>query len=80
MVIRDMLKSIAENVCYVIAALIVICLQRWLLGLSTPEKDRKWIEQTKLGSTFLRLKWYRGLEFFHQMRAKRILAYAERTA
>ena len=73
--ILGMLKSIIENAVYVVAALIVTLFQRWLLGLSTPEKDKRWAEQTAFGNLLYRLRWYRGVEFFHQLRAKRLLSY-----
>lgn len=47
-------------------------IMRWLLGLSTIEQDIKWIKSTGLWKSCTRLKFYRGSEYMHQVRAKRV--------
>lgn len=42
---------------------------RWLLDLSTPEKDLKWLRRQHWYQQIARLKFYRGLEYFHQLKA-----------
>lgn len=45
---------------------------RWLLNLSTPEQDIKWIKATWFWKMCARLKFYRGFEYVHQVRARRV--------
>jgi len=49
--------------------LLAAIIMRWLLALSTPEKDFIWLKQQRWYKQLTRLKFYRGKEFFHQMRA-----------
>ncbi len=60
----------AVRVCFALATLI---LTRWLLGMSTPESDLAWVDSWGIWSILDRLQWYRGLEYFHQLRAWRLL-------
>jgi hypothetical protein len=60
----------ALRVCFALATLI---LTRWLLGMSTPEDDMRWVDSWPLWDFLHRLNWYRGVEYFHQVRAWRLL-------
>lgn len=73
MVIQAMLESLINSLLQIGTALIITILQRWLLQLSTPEKDWCWFQRTRLYQAFQSAKWYRGLEVYHQARAYRLL-------
>lgn len=49
--------------------LVAAVIMRWLLGLSTLEKDLMWIKQTNVYKFVDKLQFYRGKELFHQLRA-----------
>jgi uncharacterized membrane protein len=57
------------NICGVTISTLIM---RWLLGLSTIEKDIMWIKQTKLWKMCARLSFYRGTEYIHQIRGKHV--------
>jgi competence CoiA-like predicted nuclease len=52
-----------------IGATIVV---RWLLGISSYKEDMKWLKLQLLH--FRSLDTYRGNEYIHQLRARRLLA------
>jgi hypothetical protein len=71
---RSILISCILTSIHIVDAVITLLLSRWLLELSTPEKDMKWIKKQKIYQEYKRLKFYRGMEYVHQVRAKRIWA------
>lgn len=58
---------------HIVGTAIGVLLTRWLMGLSTPEKDMLWLEQQKWYNRLFRLRFYRGMEYAHQLKAGRIL-------
>lgn len=78
--ILDMLQAIVHSLTQIATAVIITILQRWLLELSSIEKDMRWLRRQALFQIVARAKWYRGKELYHQWRGTRILGYAERTA
>jgi hypothetical protein len=64
---------IEQSITFVIT-LLQLVITRWLLAISSPEQDMQWIEQHDLLYHWHRLKWYRGLEYLHQIRFRRIVA------
>jgi hypothetical protein len=71
---KSILTSCILTSIHIADAVITLLLSRWLLELSTPEKDLKWLKRQKVYQDYKRLKFYRGMEYIHQMRAKRIWA------
>lgn len=67
------LTFISETITALYAILTVV-ISRWLMGLASPEDDLRWLQEQPLVRFLTRLKWYRGNEFIHQVRAKRLLA------
>jgi hypothetical protein len=65
MVFFESLASLASAVCI-----------RWIYNLSTPQKDYRAFKRfiASFEKIVARFEWYRGLEYVHQMRAKRLLA------
>ncbi len=57
--------------------LVAAILMRWLLTLSTPEKDLAWLKKQAWYKQLSRLKFYRGQEYVHQLRAWNV--YSHRT-
>ena len=53
-------------------AILTLIATRWLLFLSTPEDDIKWLKAQGWYKFFAGLKWYRGLEWYHQMKAREV--------
>lgn len=48
-------------------------LMRWLLELSTPQKDIAWLKRQHWYSYLERLQFYRGLEYYRQLQFFRIV-------
>lgn len=48
-------------------------LARWIMELSTPQKDIAWVTGQPLWYELKRLRWYRGMEYIHQLRFKRLM-------
>lgn len=68
-------RAIVERVLDVLAAIGSYLAGRWLFDISTPEKDKQEVQRWRFVQRFpLELRWYRGLEYFHQVRGARILA------
>jgi hypothetical protein len=53
----------------VTGTLVAAIIMRWLLGLSTYEKDMIWMKSTNVYKFVDKLKFYRGKELIHQLRA-----------
>lgn len=68
-----MVFTLYENILQLSTAFLIVLLQRWLLCLSTPQKDWKWFQGTKFYRFFYHIQWYRGIEFYHQYQAKGII-------
>lgn len=49
-------------------------LMRWLMGISTYEKDIHWLKKQKIYQYFVKLKYYRGKEYIYQLRARKLLS------
>jgi hypothetical protein len=68
---RTFIRSIIENGVTFCFAFLQLVLTRWMLFLSTPKEDLKnlpdvlWYLQ--------QLAWYRGNEYMHQLRYRRII-------
>lgn len=71
--IQDILLTLLNNGIQVVAACAITFIQRWLLGFSTYEKDKATFQKTRLYYLLNRLSWYRGREFFHQIRGTKLL-------
>jgi len=57
----------------IVGVTISTLIMRWLLQLSTIEKDIQWICRTKMWKSLTRLQFYQGAEYLHQIRGKRIV-------
>lgn len=68
-----MLITIMIEALHIAGTIISVLLTRWLLALSTPEKDLIWLQQQLWYQKIRRLKFYRGMELAHQWKAERIL-------
>ena len=69
----QVMLEVVSGLCQIGAAIIITLLQRWLLELSTLEKDVKWLKRQEIWYAWTRAKWYRGMEMYHQWKAWRIL-------
>jgi hypothetical protein len=56
--------------------LLAAIIMRWLLGLSTIEKDLTWIKQTNVYKFVDKIQFYRGKELMHQIRGKRVYSHS----
>lgn len=65
--------SIITEMISIVGTTVATLIMRWLLNLSTPEKDRKWVVSQGWYRQVEKLKYYRGFEYGRQMNAKRIL-------
>lgn len=74
--IRGLFINILNNIMQISAAIIITLIQRWLLELSTFEKDWQWFTRQRIYGWFARARWYRGMEAYHQWNAHRIM-YAQ---
>lgn len=54
-------------------AIMTVILTRWLMELASPESDLRWLRRQSWYQALLRLRWYRGNEIVHQLRAIRLL-------
>jgi hypothetical protein len=70
---KELLLTICNNLFSLLCAAIIVFCQRYLLGLSTWEKDKRWLRRQKWYNTYERLRYYRGSEIIHQLRAYRLL-------
>lgn len=65
------ISIITENTIVCAFAFVQFLIARWMLELSTPEKDMRWL---KIRCPVLfRLRWYRGFELWHQWQGARML-------
>jgi hypothetical protein len=71
---KSILTSCILTSIHIVDAVLTLLLSRWLLELSTPEKDIKWLKRQKIYQECKRLNFYRGMEYIHQVRAKRLLS------
>jgi len=65
MLIREII-----SISFMIGAAITI---RWILMLSTPTQDWWWLQNSGVWQYLDSLKWYRGTEYLHQLRANKIV-------
>ncbi len=71
---QEIVLIILNNAIAICFALAHVLLSRWLLGLSTYEKDKRWLEQhSTLWNRLERLRWYRYPEYHYQLRFWRIV-------
>lgn len=70
---KDIVKEILIELLQLTSAFVTLVLSRWLLGLSSPEQDRRWLHRQPWYQTLKRLKWYRGNEIIHQLRGMYVL-------
>ena len=75
--IQGITLTLVNNALQLITAFIITLIQRWLLGISTYEKDKTTFKKSRFYRFFERVKWYRGREIFHQARAYKLLKDAE---
>lgn len=68
------IHTFITNVIALVGSIASLILSRWLLELSTPARDFIWLQQQPAFWYVWRLRWYRGTEFFHQLRARKMLA------
>lgn len=69
---NTILVTLIEEVIRASGQLLTLLLGRWLYALSNPRKDWLWLMSTKPFS--FNLRWYRGIELYHQLRGMRLLA------
>lgn len=62
--------SLTENILQILSACAIYVAARWLLGISTPQQDYDEVMSWNLFQ--IETKWYRGLEYLHQIRARNI--------
>lgn len=69
-----MLKQIIIELLRLGIALATMLLTRWMFELAKPEDDIRWMKNTLDDITFelKRLKWYRGMEYIHQIKFRRM--------
>jgi hypothetical protein len=67
--------TILAEVVHVVGTFIAVLLTRWLLALSTPQKDICWLKQQHWYQRLFRLRFYRGMELAHQWKAERLLRH-----
>jgi hypothetical protein len=65
--------TVAESLTQIITATIIVLIQRWLLELSTIEKDIAWLKRQHWYQRLTRLRFYQGDNVYHQLRAYRLL-------
>jgi hypothetical protein len=51
------------------ATILATIIMRWLLSLSTPEKDLAWLKKQSWYKQLARMRFYRGQELMYQIRA-----------
>jgi len=68
---RHLMLNMLENLLQVMAACAMYLAARWLLDISTPQKDLAELRTWELFR--IDTKWYRGLEYMHQIRARNLL-------
>jgi hypothetical protein len=68
---NGILGSLLLEVVNIVGVTISTLIMRWLLGLSTLEKDIWWIKETRLWKIMTRLQFYRGFEYIHQVRGQK---------
>lgn len=66
-------KNIIETFFAIAAAIGAYAAARWLMGISTPKRDIAEMQTWRIFN--LNLKWYRGLEYIHQLKARNLLRY-----
>ncbi len=71
--IREAFRSLIENCMQIGAAVVIILLQRWLLELSTFEKDVRWLKRQTVYGWLVRARWYRGQEVYPVERTQDLL-------
>jgi hypothetical protein len=64
--------TILNNLLQLGTAAIITLLQRWMLEISSFEKDMRWLKRQDIYWLFMDAKWYRGLELYHQYNAFRV--------
>lgn len=64
-------SNLIETIATIVAAVGAYIAARWLLGISSPEKDIAELLRWRIFN--LDLKWYRGLEYIYQIKARRLL-------
>lgn len=52
-----------------------VILMRWLLDLAKPADDLAWLRRHVPAWSARRLDYYRGTEYIHQLRARRLLRW-----
>ena len=68
---RWLFRLCIEHTFEIVAAVITYVVARWLLDLSTPEKD--YLIFYRWWPLEFELRWYRGPEYYHQLRGMRLL-------
>jgi hypothetical protein len=67
----NIIAVILEESIRVASQFLTLLLGRWLYALSNPRKDYAWLlAQAPFAFS---LRWYRGIELYHQLRGMRIL-------
>lgn len=64
--------SIITEMISILGTTVATLIMRWLLNVSTPEKDRRWLISHGWYREVEKLKFYRGFEYAHQVRARRV--------
>jgi hypothetical protein len=67
------IANIVRNIIELAFAVGTTLVMRYLLEISTPEEDIKWIKRQSFYIYISALKFYRGVEFLHQLRGRKLL-------
>lgn len=70
---NDLLLQILTEIIQLVGITVSVLVMRYLLALSTPEQDRRWLERQWWYREMQRLKFYRGMDFLYQVKARRLL-------
>lgn len=65
-----MYKEVIEHVLQVVSATLCYLAARYLLDISTPQRDYQ--ELLSMEVFNIDARWYRGPEYFHQLKAKKV--------
>ena len=71
--VRNIPSTILIELVSLVGTTIAVLLMRYLLMLSTPEQDYQWLQAQAWFQYLRRLRFYRGVDFFYQLRFWRMI-------
>jgi hypothetical protein len=69
--VSNLIMVLIEEAIRATSQLLTLLLGRWLYALSNPRRDYLWL-MAQAPFAF-NLRWYRGIELYHQLRGLRLL-------